>query len=111
VSHLRKALDDLRLQNDENIKTISHRNDQIAVLQRDLIDLKRRVEDREKLIEDLRGQIQDVDCKNRQLNDKINEILYNKATMYKEKTLEALKKSNENCSPNSRRERVGKYGP
>jgi hypothetical protein len=30
--------------------------------------------------------------------------------MYKEKTLEALKKSNENCSPNSRRERVCKYG-
>lgn len=80
------------------------------MLQRELIDLKRRVEDRENLIEDLKSQIHDVESKNRQLNEKINEIIYNKATMYKEKTLEALKKSNENCSPNSRRERVSKYG-
>ena len=29
------------------------------------------------------------------LNDKINEIIYNKATHYKEKTLDALKKGSE----------------
>lgn len=30
--------------------------------------------------------------------------------MYKEKTLEALRKPNENTSPNSKRERACKYG-
>jgi len=32
----------------------------------------------------------EVENKNRQLNDKINEIIYNKAAQYKEKTLDVL---------------------
>ena len=37
------------------------------------------------------------------MNDKVNEIVYNKATMYKEKTLEALRKPKENISPTNTR--------
>lgn len=44
------------------------------------------------------------------LNDKINEIIYNKATHYKEKTLDALKKGSEQMSPRGRRERAVQFG-
>lgn len=45
--------------------------------------------------EDLREQILAVERKNKALNDKINEIIYNKATSYKERTLDALRKNTE----------------
>lgn len=45
--------------------------------------------------EDLREQILAVERKNKALNDKINEIIYNKATSYKERTLDALRKNAE----------------
>lgn len=44
------------------------------------------------------------------LNDKINEIIYNKAGAYKQKTLEALLKSSDQISPRGRRERAAAFG-
>ena len=40
-------------------------------------------------------QMHDLEQKNRALNDKINEIIYNKAAVYKEKTLDVLRKNPE----------------
>jgi len=62
------------------------------------------VQERDTCIEDLRGQLADVENKNRQLSERINEILYTKAKSYKEKTIEALKRSSENIEPNQMRE-------
>ena len=36
-------------------------------------------------------QLKNVEDKNKALNDRINEIVYNKAASYKEKTLETLR--------------------
>ncbi len=47
----------------------------------------------------------EVEAKNRALNDKINEIIYNKAAQFKEKTLDVLRKNPEQGSPRGRRER------
>ena len=47
----------------------------------------------------------EVEKKNRLLNDKINEIIYNKAAIYKEKTLEVLKRNPEQLTPRGRRDR------
>ena len=47
--------------------------------QRETVEVKQRVQDRDNCIEDLRGQLADVENKNRQLSDRINEILYTKA--------------------------------
>jgi hypothetical protein len=38
--------------------------------------------------------------RNRELNDKVNEVLYNKAANYKASTLEKLKESAENINSN-----------
>jgi predicted fused transcriptional regulator/phosphomethylpyrimidine kinase len=46
-------------------------------------------------------QIQEVENKNRRLND----IIYNKAAQYKEKILDVLGKNPEQGSPRGRRER------
>ncbi len=104
LSNLRKALDDLRFQNDENISTINLRNEQLAMAQRETVEVKQRVQERDACIEDLRAQLADVENKNRQLSDRINEILYTKAKSYKDKTIEALKRSSENIEPNQLRE-------
>jgi hypothetical protein len=53
----------------------------------------------------LREQIAAVEKKNKMLNEKINEIIYNKATSYKERTLNALKNNAEQVSPR-RKERA-----
>ena len=45
----------------------------------------------------------DLEQKNRLLNEKINEIIYNKAAVYKEKTLDVLRKNPEQGSPRGRR--------
>ena len=47
----------------------------------------------------------EVESKNRALNDKINEIIYNKAAVFKEKTMEVLRRNPEQGSPRGRRER------
>lgn len=60
--------------------------------------------------DDLREQIIQVERKNKQLSDKINEIIYNKATSYKERTLDALRKNQEQISPRGRRERALQFG-
>jgi hypothetical protein len=40
LSNLRKALDDLRFQNDENISTINLRNEQLSMAQRETVEVK-----------------------------------------------------------------------
>ena len=72
--------------------------------QRETVEVKQRVQERDTCIEDLRGQLADVENKNRQLSERINEILYTKAKSYKDKTIEALKRSSENIEPNQMRE-------
>lgn len=74
------------------------------------MELKQACNQRDTENEDLYAQINAVENKNRMLNDKINEIIYNKATHYKEKTLDALKKGSEQMSPRGRRERAVQFG-
>lgn len=56
-------------------------------------------------MEDLSAQMAEVEHKNRLLNERINEIIYNKAANYKEKTLEVLQKNPLQGSPRGRRQR------
>lgn len=73
-------------------------------------ELKNAMSQRDAENEDLSAQIIAVEKKNRMLNDKINEIIYNKATNYKEKTIDALKQGREQISPRGRRERALQFG-
>ena len=66
---------------------------ELAEIGRLNMELKQMIANRDSENDDLREQINAVEKKNKMLNDKINEIIYNKATNYKERTLDALKKS------------------
>lgn len=64
--------------------------------------MRQRVEERDQIIGELRDQVQDLENRNRCLNDKVNEVLYSKAAEYKNKTIQKLKQSAENVEPNTR---------
>ena len=95
IENLKRALDDLRFQNEDNINTINLRNHENADLNSELLAAKHALGEREAELEELQAQMNEVERKNRMLNDKINEIIYNKAAVYKEKTLEVLRKNPE----------------
>lgn len=69
------------------------RNEEIAHLNKELLETKHLLGEREAELDDTRHALAEVEKKNRQLSERINEIIYNKAALYKEKTLEALRKS------------------
>ena len=105
IENLKRALDDLRFQNEDNINTINLRNEENADLSQQLLETQHQLGERCAELEEMAIQMQELEQKNRQLNDKINEIIYNKAAVYKEKTLDVLRKNPEQGSPRGRRER------
>ena len=110
TENLKRAVDDLRFQNEENINTINNRNNENQRLNQELLQTQHILGERDAELEDLRFQMGEVEKKNRALNDRINEIIFNKAAAYKEATLEALKKNPETGSPRGRRERQAQFG-
>ena len=95
MMRLKRALEDLRFQNEENINTINVRNEENAELGSQVLDLQHQLGEKMAEIEDLHAQMAEVERKNVLLNDKINEIIYRKAANYKERTLEVLRKNPE----------------
>ena len=64
-------------------------------LSQQLLDTQHQLGEKLSELEQMAHQMQEVEGKNRALNDKINEIIYNKAAVYKEKTLNVLRKNPE----------------
>ena len=93
IENLKQALDDLRFQNEDNINTINVRNEENADLSQRLLESQHMLGERMAELENLASQMAEVEGKNKALNDKINEIIYNKASNYKEKTLEVLRRN------------------
>ena len=85
--NLKRALDDLRYQNEEAIRTINMKDEEIRFLQKDIMTWREMKDKQSDEIEALKQIITDLEDKNRKLNEKINSIIYNKAAIYKEKTL------------------------
>lgn len=110
IDNNKRVIDELKYTGQESMNTIHQRNMELAELGRLTLELKQLVAQRDVENEDLREQIVAVESKNKMLNDKINEIIYNKATSYKEKTIEALKKGNDHVSPTGRKERAQQFG-
>ena len=79
-------------------------------LSQQLLDTQHQLGEKLSELEQMALQMQEVEGKNRALNDKINEIIYNKAAVYKEKTLNVLQRNPEQGSPRGRRERQQEYG-
>jgi hypothetical protein len=54
---MRRALDEMRLQNDDNMKTINARNSECAATNRDLLECRHRLQERESEIDELRKAV------------------------------------------------------
>ena len=104
---LKRALDDMKYQNEENMRTLNMKDEEVRFLQKDIIAWKEICAKGEEEIHDLKEIVADVEDKNRKLNEKINEIIYNKASAYKQKTLLALRMGE---SPDHRQAKGQEYG-
>jgi len=69
------------------------KNEEVHILNSDVLSWKDCVERMNSENEELKRVIEDLEVKNRKLVDKLNEFMYNKASEYKERTLQALTKS------------------
>ncbi len=88
------------------MRTINLKEDEIRFMQKDLIGWKEATENgtqENQRLQDIIGELED---KNRAMNDKLNEVIYNKASAYKQRTLNALKMTS---SP-ERQRRAAEYG-
>ena len=85
----------MKYQNEDNINTINVRNEENMSLSQQLLDTQHQLGEKLSELEQMALQMQEVEGKNRALNDKINEIIYNKAAVYKEKTLNVLQRNPE----------------
>jgi hypothetical protein len=84
-------LDDLKYQYEDLIKTFGLKEDENNFLQKDLMawkDIMDKATDEISMLKRLVGELEE---KNRKLNHKLNEVIYNKADAYKKKTLNLLK--------------------
>lgn len=94
---MKASIQDLRYAHDEVVRQLELKNDEYAILGRDILSWRDAVERLNSENQDMKGVIEDLESKNRKLVEKLNEFIYNKATEYKERTLQALAK---NDSPN-----------
>lgn len=69
------------------------KNEENSILNSELIQWKDVVDRLNNENNELKRVIEDLEGKNRKLVDKLNEFIYNKASEYKERTLQALTKS------------------
>lgn len=83
----------MRYQNEETRREISHKNEEISALNRDILSWREVVERLNSENKELQLVIEDIENKNRKLVEKINEQIYMKAAEYKERTLQALTKN------------------
>ena len=102
IENLRRALSDIKYQNEENIRVISCKDEENRRLQRDLETMREIIDKGGQEIQRLQDIIADLEDKNRKMNEKLNEVIYNRATAYKQRTLQALKMTS---SP-ERREKI-----
>lgn len=76
IDNLRKALDDMRYKQEESIRNINVKNEEIEAMLDQLDNLSKIIERKEEHIVDLKSSIAQLEMKNRKLNDVVNKAIY-----------------------------------
>lgn len=76
IDTLRKALDDMHFRSEEAIRAINVKNEEIEGLLDKIDNLGKIIEAKHEDIVDLRGNVAQLEMKNRKLNDVVNKVLY-----------------------------------
>ena len=85
--NMKRAIEDFKYQQEESLRVINLKDQEILFLQKDLTQLRELIDRGQEDNEGLKRIISELEAKNRRLNDKLNHVIYNKAAAYKEKTL------------------------
>lgn len=73
------------------MRVIGMKNEEIRQLQHDITTMQEYRKKDNNEIEHLQAIIAELEDKNRKMNEKLNEVIYNKASAYKQRTLQALR--------------------
>lgn len=78
IENLRRALDDMKYQNEESIRQINLKNEEIESMMDQLDNLGKIIEKKEWEIADHKSSICHLEMKNRKLNETVNKAIYGK---------------------------------
>ena len=78
IETLRKALDDLRYQNEEAIRQINIKNEEIESMMDQMDNLSKIIKRKEDDIVDQKTHVTQLEMKNRKLNDTVNKAIHGK---------------------------------
>ena len=87
---LKRAVEDTKYQNEEYLRQIHMKNQEISSQQTDIAQLRHMLEKSDEDSDNFKAIITELEEKNRKLNDKLNEVIFNKAAAYKQRTIQAL---------------------
>lgn len=93
IDTLRKALDDMHFRSEEAIRAINVKNEEIEGLLDKIDNLGKIIEAKHEDIVDLRGNVAQLEMKNRKLNDVVNKVLYGQTEENINKTIDIFKKN------------------
>jgi chromosome segregation ATPase len=90
VENLRRALDDMKYQNEESIRQINIKNEEIESMMDQMDNLGKIIEKKEWDIADHKASICHLEMKNRKLNETVNKAIYGKTQGNIDKTMDVL---------------------
>jgi chromosome segregation ATPase len=93
IDNLRRALDDMKYKNEESVRQINLKNEEIESMMDQMENLTAVIEKREDNIVDLKQTIVDIEMKNRKMNDVLNKAIHGKTQANIDKTTNAFKKN------------------
>lgn len=73
----------MKLSNEEHIRVIKIRDEEVKFLQKDVQAWKEIIDKGGDEVLSLKRMITELEEKNKKLNEKLNEVIYNKASAYK----------------------------
>lgn len=99
LENLRRALDDMKYQNEENLRQINIKNEEIECMMDQMDNLGKLIEKKEWDIADLKSSICALEMKNRKLNETVNKAIYGQTQGNIDKTMEVLTRRGAKMDP------------
>lgn len=97
--NLRRAIDEMKYQNEESVRQINVKNEEIESLMDQMDGLAKIIEKKEFAIADLKASVLQLEMKNRKLNETVNKAIYGKTQNNIDKTMDVLKRRGANQDP------------
>ncbi len=86
--HMKRTIEELRYAHEEQLRKIMQKEEDNRMLSQQIVDQKERVIHSIAEVDALKLVVTELEEKNRRLSEKLNEIIFNKASVYKQKTIE-----------------------